>query len=319
MAQVTLDTSVTELSGTGRRPGRRLGRQTLWIWLLLTPTILFYGIYTVYPIIASYLYSLMEWNGFEAHKTFVGLQNFRAVAADPLFWNSFKITLLFMVAVVPLKVILTLLLALLLNSPKMPFATFFRTIYFLPVVTTAAIVGVVMQFVFDPGSGPIVQLLSAFGIDSEVDLLGSSSTALWTAAGIHIWKWFGITMVYWLAALQTVPEEVYEAARLDGAGSWGLFRWVTVPLLKPFMIIITLLSFEEALRVFDLILTMTDGGPFFSTEVVEVYIYRWAFAASVPQLGYASAVAVVFGLLISVIGVFQLLGVRTLQKARASQ
>ena len=317
MVLATLDGPTSGVPG--RRRNRRLGRQSLWIWLLLTPTIVFYGVYTVYPIIASYFYSLVDWNGFEAHKTFVGLQNFRDVIADPLFWNSFKVTILFIVAAVPLKVILTLLLALLLNSPKMPFATFFRTIYFLPVVTTAAIVGVVMQFVFDPGSGPIVQLLSVFGFDGQLDLLGSSRTALWTAAGIHIWKWFGITLVYWLAALQTVPEEVYEAAHLDGAGTWGLFRWITAPLLKPFTIIITLLSFEEALRVFDLILTLTDGGPFFSTEVVEVYIYRWAFAATVPQLGYASAVAVIFGLFVSLVGVFQLVGVRALQKARTAQ
>ncbi|TDE09341.1 sugar ABC transporter permease [Jiangella asiatica] len=299
---------------------RRLGRQQLWIWVLLAPTVLLYGTYTMYPIIASYWYSFVEWNGFTAEKTWVGLQNYRDVFADDLFWNSFKITILFMVVVVPFKVILTLLLALLLNSPKLPFSTFFRTAYFLPVVTTTAIVGVVMQFVFDPASGPVNQMLMKLGvIDAGVSFLGDSTTALWTAAGVYVWKWFGITMILWLAALQTVPDEVYEAARIDGAGAWQLLRRITLPLLKPFLIIITLLSFESALKVFDLMLTMTGGGPFYATEVVEIYIYRTAFSATVPQLGLASAAAVLFGLFVCAVGLFQLIGIRSAQKARQAQ
>jgi multiple sugar transport system permease protein len=303
-----------------RERRRRLGKQQLWIWLLLTPTVLLYGVYTVYPIIASYWYSFLEWNGFEAEKTWVGLQNYRDVFADDLFWNAFWITVLFMLVVVPAKVVLTLLLAVLLNSPKLPLSTFFRTAYFLPVVTTTAIVGVVMQFVFDPASGPINQLLTKLGlVEQGVSFLGDSSTALWTVAGVYVWKWFGITMVYWLAALQTIPEEVYEAARIDGAGAWQLMRRITLPLLKPFLIIITLLSLESALKIFDLMQTMTGGGPFYATEVMEIYIYRWAFTATIPQLGYASAAAVVFGLFVCVVGLLQLLGVRAVRKARAER
>ncbi|MFC7404754.1 carbohydrate ABC transporter permease [Georgenia alba] len=311
------DVLAPDASPPGRKP--RLSRQQLWIWLMLTPTVVLYGAYTVYPIIASYWYAFLEWNGFEAEKTFVGLQNFRDVFADPLFWNSFKITVLFMLAVVPFKVLLTLLLALALNSPKLPFSTFFRTAYFLPVVTTAAIVGVVMQFVFDPASGPVNLTLQRLGlVEAGVNFLGDSSYALWTAAAVYVWKWFGITMIYWLAALQTIPDEVYEAARIDGAGAWHLLRSITMPLIKPFLIIITLLSFESALKVFDLMLTMTNGGPYYATEVVEIYIYRWAFAATVPELGHASAAAVVFGLFVCAVGLFQLFGVRAVQRARSA-
>ncbi|HEY6738354.1 MAG TPA: sugar ABC transporter permease [Actinopolymorphaceae bacterium] len=297
---------------------RRFGRTEIWVWLFLTPTVVLYGLFTVYPILASYWYSFVEWNGFEEDKTWVGLQNYRDVLADPLFWNSFKITILFMVAVVPVKVVLTLLVAILLNSPRMPFSTLFRTAYFLPVVTTTAIVGVVMQFVFDPASGPINTLLVQLGVVEEgVNFLGDSSTALWTVVGVYVWKWFGITLIYWLAALQTIPDEVYEAARIDGAGAWKVLRHITMPLLKPFLVIITLLTLEAALKVFDLMLTMTNGGPFYATEVVEIYIYRWAFAATVPQLGFASAAAVIFGLFVCFVGLFQLLGVRAVQKARS--
>ena len=302
-------------------PRRRwFGRTELWIWLFLTPTVLLYGVYTVYPIFASYWFSLVEWNGFEDTKTWVGLRNYREVLADPLFWNSFKITALFTVVAVPIKVLLSLLVALLLNSPKLPLRNLFRTAFFLPVVTTTAIVGVVMQFVFDPADGPVNQLLLKLGlIDQGINFLGDSSTALWTVVGVYVWKWFGITLIYWLAALQTIPDEVYEAAEIDGAGPIGMLRHITMPLLKPFTIIITLLTLEGTLKVFDLMLTMTNGGPFFSTEVVEIYIYRWAFAATVPQLGFASAAAVLFGLFVCLLGLFQLLGIRAARKAGATR
>ncbi|MFE9958094.1 carbohydrate ABC transporter permease [Micromonospora sp. NPDC005299] len=297
-----------------KRPEHR--RTNLWIWLFLTPTVVLYGLYTVYPIIVSYWYSFLDWNGFDSEKTFVGLRNYREVLADPLFWNTFKITLLFMVVTVPIKVISTLLVAILLNSPKMPFRSLFRTAFFLPVVTTTAIVGVVMQLVFDPASGPVNLLLVKLGIvDEGINFLGDSSTALWTVVGVYVWKWFGITLIYWLAALQTIPDELYEAASIDGASSLVLMRRITLPLLKPFTVIITLLTLESTLKIFDLMLTMTGGGPFYSTEVVEIYIYRWAFAATVPQLGFASAAAVIFGLFVCLFGVLQLLGVRAARKA----
>ncbi|GAA2756399.1 carbohydrate ABC transporter permease [Actinopolymorpha rutila] len=317
MSVATLENDVHER--TSRRAGGRprdSGRSRLWIWLFLTPTVVLYGLYTVYPIVASYWYSFVRWDGFGSDKSWIGLQNYRDVLADPLFWNSFKITVLFMLVTVPLQVVATLLIAIVLNSPKMPFSTLFRTALFLPVVTTTAIVGVVMQFVFDPASGPINLLLTRLGLLSEgINFLGDSSTALWTVAGVYVWKWFGITLVYWLAALQTIPNEVYEAARIDGAGPWKLMRHVTMPLLRPFLVIITLLSLEATLKVFDLMLTMTGGGPFYATEVVEIYIYRWAFAATVPQLGYASAAAVIFGLFVCLVGLFQLLGIRAVRRS----
>ncbi|WP_432487054.1 carbohydrate ABC transporter permease [Kineococcus sp. SYSU DK018] len=287
----------------GQRVGTR--KQTLWIWLFLMPTIVLYGAYTLYPIIASYWYSLVEWNGFQAEQRFVGISNYRAVVADPAFWSSVKITLVFMVLVAPARILLSLLLAIALNSPKLPFRNLFRTVYFLPVVTTTAIVGVVMQFVFDPSSGPVTSMLRLVGVEQGVDLLGDSGTALTTAAAVYVWKFFGITMVYWMAALQTIPSELYEAARIDGAGAWHIFRHITLPLLTPFLLIITVLTVEDTFHAFDLMQTMTGGGPFFSTEIIEIYIYRWAFSASIPQLGFASAAAVLFGVLVMVVGVLQ--------------
>ncbi len=300
-----------------RRPGGRLQRlwRDRWVYLFLLPTTIVYGLYTLWPVLASWWYSLQSWSGFGAPRTFVGLQNYADVMRDSLFWNSFKVTAIFLVVTVPVRVFLGLLIAMVLNHPRLPFQRIFRMAFFLPVVTTTAIVGVVMQFVFDPASGPVNLVLTKSGLlDTGVDFLGSSGSALWTVMAVHTWKWVGVTMIYWLAALQTVPKELQEAARVDGASLWQVFRHITFPLLVPFLVIITLLTVEQNLQIFDLMLTMTGGGPFYSTEVIEVYIYRWAFSTSVPQLGFASAAAVIFGVVLLVVGVGQLLGVRAARR-----
>ena len=300
-----------------RRSRQRRGN--LWIYAFLMPTFVLYGLYTIYPIIASYWYSLVEWNGFSSEMRYVGISNYQAVLADPLFWSSVRITLVFMLVVAPLRIFGAFFLAILLNSPKLPFATFFRTAYFIPVVTTTAIVGLVMRFILDPSAGPVAAVLGVFDLP-PVDLLGDSTTTLFTAAVVYVWKFFGITMIYWLAALQTIPKDLYEAARIDGAGGSRIFRHITLPMLLPFLLIISVLTIEDCFHAFDLMQTMTAGGPFFSTEIIEIYIYRWAFAASIPQLGFASAAAVLFGVLVFVIAGLQAWATvtsRRLQKGRA--
>ncbi|MQA02191.1 MAG: ABC transporter permease subunit [Streptosporangiales bacterium] len=320
-------TATLQRTGETRAPSthgrQRLGRRLWgdrWLYFFLLPTAVLYGLYTLWPILASYWYSLLDWNGFDADKKFVGIANYREVFADPLFWNTLKITGLFMVITVPLRVGASLLIAVVLNHPRLPFVRLFRTAFFLPVVTTTAIVGVVMQFIFDPASGPVNLALMKADIASQgIDFLGSSSTALWTVMGVHTWKWLGVTMIYWLAALQTIPRELHEAARVDGANGWQVFRHVSLPMLTPFLVIITLLTVEQNLQIFDLMLTMTNGGPMYATEVIEIYIYRWAFTASVPRLGFASAAAVVFGLVMLVVAVVQYLGIRAARSSVGEQ
>ena len=309
MASQTVLTARGAQASASKRPRSanrrsRERRRNLWIYAFLMPTFVLYGLYTIYPIIASYWYSLVEWNGFSSEQRFVGLDNYEAVFADPMFWSSVRITLVFMLIVAPLRIFGAFFLAILLNSPKLPFATFFRTAYFIPVVTTTAIVGVVMRFILDPASGPFAAIVRLLGL-APIDLLGDSGTALATAAVVYVWKFFGITMIYWLAALQTIPRELFEAARIDGANGLGIFRYITLPMLLPFLLIISVLTIEDTFRAFDLMYAMTAGGPFFSTEIIEIYIYRWAFAASIPQLGFASAAAVLFGVLVLVVVALQ--------------
>ena len=316
-----LSTESSTVSAHSLAPLRVLRRlwQDRMIYLFLLPTVVLFSLFTLYPMIGSFIISLQDWNGFSREATFVGLSNYQEIIEDPQFWLAYNNTILFMVATVPLRVFFALLLALILNDPKLPFSGIFRTALFLPVVTTTAIIGVVMTFVFDPVGGPVNQFLSYINvIDQPINFLARSRTGLMTAMGIHIWKWFGVTLVYWLAALQTIPRELYEAAEVDGAGTLQSFRHITIPLLLPFAVIIFLITAVDTLRVFDLILTLTGGGPFLRTEVVEVYIYRWAFNASIPRLGYASAAAVFFGLTTLALAILQGLGYSLVRRYRGN-
>ncbi|HTN60631.1 MAG TPA: sugar ABC transporter permease, partial [Devosia sp.] len=236
-----------------------------WIYLFLLPTLSLVGAFTIYPVMASIWFSLLDWNGFERAGSFIGLGNYQELIGDPLFWNAFKNTIVFLVLAVPLRVGLALLLAVVLNA-SFPLVRVFRTAIFLPVVTTAAIVGVVMRYVLDPTGGPLnIALLNSHILSQPLNFLGSAGLALYSAVGIWVWKWLGITLIYWLAALQTIPQDLYEAAELDGANAWDRFLKITFPLLTPFTIIITLITVIEATNVFDLMLTLTGGGPFYAT------------------------------------------------------
>lgn len=287
-----------------------------WIYVFLFPTLTLVGAFTIYPVIASIWFSFLDWNGFERAGTFIGLGNYSELIADPLFWNAFKNTIVFLALAVPLRVGLALLLAIILNT-QFPLVRIFRTAIFLPVVTTAAIVGVVMRYVLDPTAGPLnIALLNSHILGQPLNFLGSAGLALYSAVGIWVWKWLGITLIYWLAALQTIPRDLYEAAELDGAGAWTRFRFITLPLLTPFTLIITLITVIDATNVFDLMLTLTGGGPFYATEVIDIYVYRQAFTSNVPRLGYASAAAIFFGLSFIVIAVAQIMLLRQVRSRR---
>lgn len=289
-----------------------------WIYVFLLPTTLLLGGFTIYPVAASIWFSLLDWNGFARAGAFIGLANYGELLNDRLFWNAFRNTMVFMVLAVPLRVGIALLIAIVLNR-AIPLVRVFRTAIFLPVVTTAAIIGVVMRYVLDPTGGPLnVALLGAGLTNTPFNFLGQANLALYSAVGVWVWKWLGITLIYWLAALQTVPRDALEAAEIDGANAWDRFWHITLPLLTPFTIIITLITVIEATNVFDLMLTLTNGGPFYATEVIDIFVYRQAFTSSVPRLGYASAAAIFFGACFIVLAIAQLVVVTRLRRNRVT-
>ncbi len=300
--------------------GVRLPGDTVWIYLFLLPVGLLYGGLVLWPVVAGAYNSLTDWRGFGGNRAFVGLANYEELVADGLFWNALENSFLFMAINVPIRLALALALALLVNNAGLRFRTAFRTAIFLPVVSATAIVGVVMTFIFSPFNGPVNLLLLRLGlVAAPVDFLGDATTALPTVAAVSIWKWTGISMIYWLASLQAIPTELYEAARVDGASGLQVFRTITLPLLVPFAVVITLVSMVNMLQVFDLVQTMTGGGPFYNTEVMEIYIFRHAFSAEmgVPRLGFASAAAIFFGLTTAVLALVYGVGWRFAARRRA--
>ncbi|HEY8457723.1 MAG TPA: sugar ABC transporter permease [Actinopolymorphaceae bacterium] len=283
-----------------------------WSYVFMAPTLVLAILFTFYPLVASWYISFLDWSGLDSDREFVGFANYVEAVSDPYFWNAFGRTFAFAAVTVPGTIGISLVIALVLNDQALRMRVVFRTVFFLPVVTTTAIVGIVMSLVLNPFDGPVNAALLYLGlIDRPIDFLGDPNLALWSVAGVYVWKWMGISMIYWLVALQTVPSQLYEAAQVDGAGRWRIHRHITVPLVMPFAVVICLIGFVGALQTFPLVQAMTGGGPAFSTELVEVYIFRLAFAAEYqPRLGYASAVAVFFGLAVLVLTLAQAWGVR---------
>lgn len=283
---------------------KRRRKQFFWCWLFVLPTTLFYAAFQAWPILSSIYYSTLDWSGISSKKTFVGLENFAELLKDQWFWNAFANSFKYMVFSVPPLIIISLLLALIVNEKTLRFRGAFRTLFFLPVITTASIVGIIMQFIWSP-TGAINALLDLLGNTRAVNFLGQAATALPTVAFIGVWKDVGIYMIYWLAALQSVPQDVVEAAEIDGANKWQVFRFITLPIILPIGAVITLLAIINSLKVFDIVQTMTGGGPYFATDVMGTFVYRTAYESSVgmPRLGYASAAAMLFGITIIVIGV----------------
>lgn len=313
----------SQLATRGRGVSGRSFRERLWAarwcYLFMLPSLVLTAGFTLYPTVMSWYFSMLDWSGFGSDKDWTGLDNYREVIDDTLFWDAYIRSFLFTLVGAPIKIGLALVVALLLNDASLRFTSFYRTMFFLPVVTSSAIIGIVMTFIFSPLDGPINMVLLQVGlIDFPVDFLGDPDTALWTVVAVYIWKWFGVTMVYWLAALQVVPRDIYEAARLDGANAWQMHRSITLPIILPFALVIVLITLVSALNIFGLVQTMTAGGPFFTTEVMELYIYRNAFGAgALPRLGFASAAAIFFGVTVLALSLMQGWGLRKANAARS--
>lgn len=188
-----------------------------WCWLFMSLAVGFYVLFQGYPIICSIQYSLLDWSGMTSNATFVGLQNYRELMHDDLFWNAFINSFKYMVMIVPLELAVSLFLAYLLNDEKMKGRGLYRTMYFVPVVTTASVVGIIMIFILGV-QGPVNHLLISLHIlKNPINFLGNAKYALPTLVIISLWKDCGTYMIYWLAGLQGVSQDVYEAATIDGA------------------------------------------------------------------------------------------------------
>jgi ABC-type sugar transport system permease subunit len=309
---------------TARRPAplwRRM-RAHAWGYLFLLPMVLLTLTFVIYPIAGSVRYAFYNWDGFGEPSQFVGLRHFVRVASDPYFWNAFKHTLIYTAVLVPVQLTLALVLAIVLNNPRLRGASLYRAVYFLPVVTSMAVIGVVLGLLFSRISSNFPQWLVANGlVNPTLGIVNDPRLALPVIIAVGIWHTLGYNLIYFLAALQSVPKELYEAATVDGAGPFERFWFITVPMIRPIGSMILFLAILGSLGVFDLVWVLTQGGPFYASDVVSTYIYSYTFTtargSSDANFGYASAAALFMSLLVLAITSLQAVVVSRARRRRA--
>jgi multiple sugar transport system permease protein len=268
-------------------------------WLFLAPALVLIGCFFLLPVAASLLLSFTDFDIYAiadpANVRLVALRNYSELVVSPMFRTALKNTLYFVVVGGPLTVAVSLGAALLVNARLVRFKSFFRTLYFAPFVTTLVAVAIVWRYLYHPEYGLLNYALGAFGI-GPVDWLGNPRWAMPAIILLAVWKNFGYHMLIFIAGLQAIPEELYEAAYLDGAGPWRRFRHVTLPMLGPTLAFVGLITMIGFFQLFAEPYVMTQGGPLRSTTSLVLLMYEEGFRWW--RMGYAAAVAFVLFLVI---------------------
>ncbi len=287
--------SMGTASARTRRRGGLRRHEAIEGWLFVAPIMLGLLVFTYGPTLASFVMSLMRWDGLTP-PSFVGLDNYvTLLTSDAVYGRSLANTAYFAVGSVPLSMLFGLGMALLVNQ-KVRGVTLFRALFFLPVVTSSVAIGLVWAWMFSSYYGVINGVLNLVGIPS-LPWLGSVAWAMPAVIIVSIWYRVGYDMVLFLAGLQGIPEQLYEAAKIDGANNWQLFRHVTLPLLSPTTFFILIISVIGSFQVFNIIYVMTKGGPGYATSVYIYYLYQTAFQHF--KMGYGSAMAFVLFVLLA--------------------
>lgn len=261
-------------------------------WLFLAPALMVIGVFFALPVLGALVLSFTDYDLYalaDPHNVrFVGLSNYLALLQRPLFWAALGHTVYFVAVAVPLSMAVSLGGALLLNSPLARAQAFFRTALFAPVVTTVVAVAIIWRYLFNTKYGVVNALLDALGVH-PVDWLGDPHWAMPTIILFAVWKNFGYNMIIFLAGLQAIPSALYEAARIDGASAWRQFRHITVPMLRPTLLMVAILTVSGYFQLFAEPYVITEGGPLQSTVSVLYLMYDEGFTWW--NLGSASAVA----------------------------
>ena len=271
--------------------------------LFTAPALIVLAIFVFYPAIKTFITSLTSDRINRAGK-FVGFDNYVKLFQSADFWTDVKNTLVYAVLYAPIVVIIALAFALLLNRKDLKFVGFFRTCMVLPVVISLTVAAIAWQFILSPSLGLIPYWVSLLGGPSHLDLLGTRETSMATIVFITVWKNFGYFMVIFLAGLQTIDDEIYEAAAIDGVNAWQKFWKITFPLIGPFFTINLVLSMKNALGTFDQVVALTEGGPNSSTETVTYLIWKGGLTGG--EYAYQTANAVLFFIVLAIIAFVQL-------------
>ncbi|QGQ95125.1 sugar ABC transporter permease [Paenibacillus psychroresistens] len=268
--------------------------------MFVLPALGIYSLFFAYPIARGFFYSFTYWEGFGDIPRFNGLTNYIDLFKDDLIHIALKNNLIISVVVIIVQNVLALSFAILLNQ-KMKGHMFFRAIIFFPVLLSSAVIGYIWDYIYSPLEGVLHTVFSGLGYLSaaEINWLGDPTYALFSICAVIIWQYTGYSMVIYIAGLQTIPKDLYEAAEIDGAGSWKKFTHITIPLLASSFTINMMISVIGCLKLFDQVYLLTQGGPAHQTEVFGTLIYSIAFKSQ--QLGYGTALAMALTFLILVI------------------
>jgi len=276
-------------------------RSILVGWSFILPNFLGFALFTLIPVIAAFVLAFMHWDAYNP-PTWAGFSNFVRLFGDDNFHVALSNTLLFALGHVPLTLAISLGLALLLNQ-KLRGIAFFRVAIFFPYITSLVAIAIVWNMLFDPTSGPINQFLHLIGIANPPGWTASTAWSLPAVIITAVWRDMGYYMVLFLAGLQAIPQEYYEAASVDGAGRWRQFWNVTLPSLRPTTFLVLVLLSVSSFKVFDLIFVMTQGGPGRATLVLSQLIYQDGIING--QFGYSSAISLVLFVIVLIVTVFQ--------------
>lgn len=282
-------------------------KKTYTPYFFLAPALGTLLIFFFLPVAAAFLMSFSDFDiyslGNLSRARFIFLRNFSQLLSDPLFWKALRNTFYFVIVGGPLTIIVSLLAAIGLNSRLLYFRNWFRLAFFMPVVTTLVAVAVVWRYLYHPRFGIINYLLSQIGIPG-VDWLGDPHWAMPALILLAIWKNFGYQMMIFLAGLQAIPDYLYEAARIDGAGWWRQFFHVTVPQLAPTTFFVTIMTIIGYFQFFAEPYVMTQGGPLNATLSIVLYLYQQGFRWW--RMGYASAIAFILFMIVFFFAMIQL-------------
>lgn len=285
-------------------------KRSYYSYTLLLPGLLIFAIFFMLPSLMSFYFPFTDLNNAFKVTRFVGFDNFVSVFDSEDNVLAFKNTFIFAIVTSVFKVVFGLLLAILANQ-KLKSVLFLRSILFLPVILSTVAVSLAFHAIFHPSRGLLNTFLHMLHLDAlAMSWLTNPSIVIYSASFVEIWKWTGLTMILFLAALQSVPEEVIEAAKIDGATSWKLLRYVTLPLLGPVMNTTIILNVIGGLRVFDLIYSLTGGGPGNASSVINTMVFK-AFAAGRNGEGAAANLVLFLVVLIAVLSVNKIINRQT--------
>lgn len=276
-----------------------------WVQMLfILPAFVIFSVFIVIPMLSSFYYSFTDWNGLNPDVHTVGFKNYKTLIHDSEVWISLKNTLYFAILVTILQNVISLVLAMLVDGTNWIFR-FLRVLYLIPALLSALAIGYIWSYLYNPVFGIINTVLTDMGLSNWTqDWLGDPKWSMLSVVFTNIWQWTGLSLVIYLAGLQAIPADMYEAADIDGASKWKRFVHITFPLIAPSFTINILISIIGSFKVFDIIYVMTKGGPGTATESLAILLYKKAF--NFNEMGYGTAIAVVMFLIILVISIIQL-------------